>query len=231
MIQAIWIDIDDTLLDFDAYVKQAMQSGFTHFGLKPYEPQMFEVFDTINNGLWQQIEQGKLDFEGLQKVRFNTIFKALGIEFDGVRFERYFRECLWDSAILIQGVEPMLRYLSQKYLLYTASNGPYKQQLHRLEAGGIRHYFEDCFISEKIGVSKPDKAFYDRALQQLNQGREEAIAAAQCLMLGDSLRSDIAGGKAAGMQTLWFNKKGVANTTATVPDFEVRHLEEVKMYL
>ena len=49
MIKAVFIDIDDTLLDFDAYVKQTMREGFRHFGLKPYEPSMFSVFERINN--------------------------------------------------------------------------------------------------------------------------------------------------------------------------------------
>ena len=36
----IFIDIDNTLLDFDAYIRQTMAEGFAHFGLHPYEPYM-----------------------------------------------------------------------------------------------------------------------------------------------------------------------------------------------
>ena len=32
----IFIDIDNTLLDFDAYIRQTMAEGFAHFGLRPY---------------------------------------------------------------------------------------------------------------------------------------------------------------------------------------------------
>ena len=35
-MQAVFIDIDNTLLDFEEYVKQSMKTGFEHFGLKPY---------------------------------------------------------------------------------------------------------------------------------------------------------------------------------------------------
>ena len=86
MIKAVFIDIDDTLLDFDAYVKQTMREGFRHFGLKAYEPHMFTVFERINNALWDNIEKGTLDFAGLEKIRFNKVFEALGISFDGVTF-------------------------------------------------------------------------------------------------------------------------------------------------
>ena len=46
-MQMIFIDIDNTLLDFDAYIRQTMREGFAHFGLKPYEPYMEAVFHRV----------------------------------------------------------------------------------------------------------------------------------------------------------------------------------------
>ena len=43
-MKAVFLDIDNTLLSFDGYVKQTMKEGFEHFGLKPYEPYMFDIF-------------------------------------------------------------------------------------------------------------------------------------------------------------------------------------------
>ena len=37
MIRSVWLDLDNTLLDFDAYAKQAMREGFARFGFY-YEP-------------------------------------------------------------------------------------------------------------------------------------------------------------------------------------------------
>ena len=36
MIKVALIDIDNTLLSFTGYVKEAMREGFSFFGLKPY---------------------------------------------------------------------------------------------------------------------------------------------------------------------------------------------------
>ena len=55
-MKLILIDIDNTLLDFDAYIRQTMEEGFAHFGLRPYEPWMYDVFHRENNKLWRQIE-------------------------------------------------------------------------------------------------------------------------------------------------------------------------------
>ena len=43
-MELVFIDIDNTLLDFDEYIRRTMQEGFAHFGLKPYGPYMEEIF-------------------------------------------------------------------------------------------------------------------------------------------------------------------------------------------
>ena len=98
MIQTVLIDIDNTLLSFDAYVKQTMKQGFEEFHLKPYEDWMYDTFHTENDKLCRQIEEGTLQFEELKKIRWNKVFEALGIDFDGVRFETYFRDALYNTS-------------------------------------------------------------------------------------------------------------------------------------
>lgn len=114
MIKAVLLDIDNTLLSFDGYVKEALQSGFAHFGLPAYEPHMFDIFELENSKLWRQLEQGKLDFETLKKIRFNNVFQALGFECDGPAFEEYFRASLYDSAILMPHVKEILEFLKEE---------------------------------------------------------------------------------------------------------------------
>ena len=236
MIKAIFIDIDNTLLDFDAYVKESLCSGFEKFGLRKYEDWMYDTFETVNGGLWLQIEDGSLTFGELQKVRFNKVFEAIGdIEFDGTVFEKYFRECLNESAIPVEGAMDMLEYLSGKYILCTASNGPYNQQVHRLELAGMLDYFRHNFISEKIGVSKPAKEFFDTALAELNakqQARGDAeILPSEIMIIGDSLTSDMAGGIGSGMKTCWFDRAGKGDTKGRTVDFTINKLNQIKEYL
>lgn len=137
MIQVVLIDIDNTLLSFSGYVKEAMRDGFAQYGLKPYTEAMFPVFERINNSLWEQIEQGTLSFEELTEIRWNLIFHALGISFDGRIFEQYFREKLFFSAVPEPGAVELLEYLSRRYRLCIASNGPYEQQINRLRLGNM----------------------------------------------------------------------------------------------
>ena len=204
----IFIDIDNTLLDFDAYIRQTMAEGFAHFGLHPYEPYMEEIFHRENGKLWHQIEAGTLTFRELEQIRWNNVFRALQIDFDGPVFEKYFRAALYDSASPVDGAMALLRALHGSYTLAVASNGPYQQQLHRLELAGMKPYFDWFFVSEKLGVSKPAAAFFDGAFAELNKGRETMVRPADCVIIGDSLTSDMAGGRGYGMRTCYFRRPG-----------------------
>ena len=132
MIKAIFIDIDGTLLDFEACVEESMRLGLIERGVD-YKAEMLETFHRINNGLWRDLEQGKLTFEKLLEIRWATVFAELGINLDGLEFEKYFRARLHKSAIPMDGSYEMLGYLSEKYRLFAASNGPDEQQKKRLE--------------------------------------------------------------------------------------------------
>ena len=213
-MKAIFWDIDNTLLSFDEYVKHTMKEGFAHFGLKSYEPYMYDSFTTENNKLWRGIEEGTLTFGELEKVRWNNIFRVLDIDFDGVVFEKYFRAKLFDSAIPEAGAYEALDYLKKKYILCVASNGPYEQQVHRLEIADMKKYFDYIFVSEKVGASKPSGKFFAYAFEEINRNRDEIISPDETMIIGDSLTSDIEGGAKYGMQTcLYRRKKNVA-----VPD-------------
>lgn len=205
MIRAIFLDIDNTLLDFDEYVRQSLREGFEKYGLAQYEPWMYDTFTKVNTKLWQQLERKELTFDELKEIRFQLIFQELGIEYDGPTFETFFREALNVSAIPIAGAYEMLEELSGEYILCAASNGPYEQQAQRLELAGMKKFFTHLFISEEIGYSKPSKEFFDIAMERLNARREDVICPEECLMVGDSLTSDIAGGKAMGMRTCFYN--------------------------
>ena len=223
-MKAVFIDIDNTLLSFSEYVKHTMQTGFEHFGLKRYEPYMYDIFTEENNKLWRRIEQGTLVFSELEKVRWNIIFARLGFEFDGTVFEKYFRRALYDSAIPMPGANEMLRYLSGKYILCAASNGPYEQQVHRLEVAGMKRFFDYIFISEKLGASKE---FFRCAFAELNSGREEAIIPADTIIIGDSPTSDIEGGRNYGMKTCFYNVSSVESDIIKA-DYVIDELNEVK---
>ncbi len=226
-IKAVLLDIDNTLLDFDAYVQQAMAEGFAAFGLGKFDQQIYETFSVVNHGLWQALERGELTYEQLLKIRWNRVFEALGISFDGPTFEKYFKGRLFHNAIPIPGAMALLKHLQGQYVLAVASNGPYEQQMNRLRIAGMEPYFQHFFISQAMGVQKPDLAFFAYCLQEINLHRTQPIAPEEVLMIGDSLSSDIAGAAAAGMKTCYFDKHGKGVSGEAVPSVTVTDLFQI----
>jgi len=224
MIKAVFIDVDDTLLDFRACAKQAMQETMKEFGMV-YEESMFPVFLKINNEMWLAIERGELTREGLWKIRWNRIFAELGIKGDGPAFETVFHDKLAVSAVKVDGAGEIMEYLASRYRVFVTTNAPHYQQVTRLTTAGLITHVEKVFTSEEIGVSKPAPQFFAACFARLNVHPEETV------IIGDSLTADIRGGGAFGMKTCWFNPDRKEAPADIAIDYEVHTLAEIRNYL
>lgn len=94
--------------------------------------------------------------------------------------------------------------------------------MNRLRRAGMLDAFERLFISGQMGAEKPSRVFFDRCLAQMPGVRPE-----QCLMIGDSLTADIAGGRAAGMRTCWFDPADRGAVMPPQADWRITRLEEL----
>lgn len=231
MIKVVFIDIDNTIFSFSEFAKKAMHDGFEKYGLKPYTDEMFPIFEEINNELWRCIEQNKLTLQQLRKIRWNRIFEKIGIAFDGTIFESYFCAEFRKSAIFEPHALDLINYLRTRYVLCVASNGPYEQQYNRLKIGGIDSYFSHFFISSAIGAEKPDKAYFDYCFAELRNNRNEGLKPEETIIIGDSLTSDIAGGRSYGMKTCYYRKEKKCESDCAWADYIVTDLSDIMKFM
>ena len=89
-----------------------------------------------------------------------------------------------------------------KYKLYALTNGVTLTQQVRLAKSGLEPYFERIFISEQMGCKKPEKEFFDKVFEAIGP-----VDKSRCIMLGDSLTSDMQGGRNAGIDTCFYGGK------------------------
>ncbi len=223
-IDKIFIDIDNTLLDFNESAKECIRLAFKEQNLL-FNENTFPVFKRINDGLWLQIEKGELDRVGLHKIRFNLVLDELGLKGDGACIEKRFKEILFDTAVPVKNALELLRYLSSKYDVYAASNAIYLQQINRLTKTGMIGYLKDLFISEKLGFTKPSKEFFDTCMQVAKATINNSV------MIGDSLSADINGAKKYGLTTIWYNHNGDCVENAECADYIVSDLIEIREIL
>ncbi len=206
-VTTVFLDVDDTLLDFHKCAEASMFAVARELSL-PFPENAMEIFHPINNGLWEKINSGELTLDGLYKVRWNKVLSAMGIDYDGEEFEKHFLKTLHETAVKTEGALELVKYLSGKYTLHVASNAPERQQRLRLEKAGLLQYFDKIFTSENIGYAKPQPEFYAFCLKGLIPDN--------CCMIGDSLSADVDGAEKAGMKAIWFNKKGQNETRNVV---------------
>ena len=216
------LDVDGTLLDFASAEQEAIEGTLRQFDL-PYEEEAKQLFSTINAGLWQELEKGTIKKERLVINRFEKLLEALGKQGDAIKMNNDFMTRLSQSSLPYPGVHETLEELAEFATLAIISNGVYTVQMNRLKKAGLLPYFDDVFISEKLGCTKPSSRFFELALRGLGIKNK-----AKVLVVGDSLTADIKGGAAAKLDTCWCNFTDVENATNIAPTYTVRSLDELK---
>ena len=124
--------------------------------------------------------------------------------------------------MLLPGAEELCRVLSRDHRLYLLTNAVASVQKTRFANSAIAPYFQGVFISEEVGVGKPDPAYFDYVFHAV-----PGLARDNALVIGDSLTSDIQGANNAGLPCYWFNPKGQPRPQGLRIDYEIRALEEL----
>ena len=201
MIRFIFLDLDDTILDFQKGEHIAIVKSFKEMGILPSE-EIIKKYTEINLQCWRALERGEMTRDQVLHGRFERLFSHIGFEFDPVKAQEIYQTNLANEYDYLPGGKELLETLHKdgRYKLYIVTNGIPEVQKPRIERSGVGKYFDGIFISEEIGYQKPDKRFFDKCFDMIPYfNKEEAI------IVGDSLSSDIMGGINSGIKTCHFN--------------------------
>ncbi|WP_167956606.1 YjjG family noncanonical pyrimidine nucleotidase [Anaerosporobacter faecicola] len=219
--RTLLFDVDGTLLDFEKTKERAFRQTWISNSL-PFQQEILDTFSMIELALWQQLERGEITKEVLLTKRFQTLFDKEAIDRNPEEFELQYQEELGQYADLIPGAYDICKELAKSCNLYIITNGVAKTQRSRLNRSGLLPFFKDLFISEEVGYSKPRVEFFSYVLSHIPSTAKEEV-----LVIGDSLTSDIQGGKNAALSTCFVNLNASTNTTNLIPDYEIRDLNEL----
>ncbi|MBR5529834.1 MAG: YjjG family noncanonical pyrimidine nucleotidase [Oscillospiraceae bacterium] len=222
MFEILFIDLDDTILDFKAQEDAAIVKTLQNAGITPTQ-EICDRYSQINKEHWARLEKGEIDRLQVQYGRFQTLFDEFGFAGDYKTVALSYGENLSEGHYFLPGAEEALARLSRKYRLFITSNGTTRIQNKRLDSAGIRKYFEAIFISQDIGINKPDKGFFDYCFSHV-----PGFDPTKAMIVGDSPSSDITGGQNAGIATCWINPKGREYTRPNKPDYEIESLVQLE---
>ena len=225
MIEFLFIDLDDTILDFHKAEQVALGKTLETFGLEPNE-QVVSRYSQINKSYWERLERKEVTREFLLVNRFADLFQEYGIAVDPVQCARTYEKNLGTGHYFLPGARDAVVALSRRYKLYLASNGTSHVQAGRIESADIAQFFQGIFISQEIGVNKPDVEYFNRCFARIPGFDKE-----KAMIVGDSLSSDILGGKQAGIRTCWVNPKGKTAPAHLHPDYEIKTISDLESLL
>ena len=225
MVEFLFLDLDDTILDFHKAERIAVSKTFQEFGIAPTE-EVLARYKAINIACWQMLERGELTRAEVLVNRFRNLFEEYGVSCDAAAVARSYENNLSIGHYFLPGAEEAVERLSQKYRLFLASNGTAKVQAGRMTSANLYRFFEKVFVSEEMGHNKPSKQYFDLAFAQISD-----FDADKAMIVGDSLTSDIKGGINAGIRTCWVNPKHLHADPEIPADFEIESLAQLEALL
>ena len=180
----------------------------------------------INKDCWHKLELGLWSREEVLVRRFEVLFSEYGITCDGTQVARAYEKNLSVGHFFLPGAEEAVDALSKKYRLFLASNGTASVQAGRMRSANLYRFFEKVFVSQDLGYNKPAKEFFQKAVEQI-PGYDPTRA----MMVGDSLTSDVLGGRNAGMKTCWINPGHAPKNPQIPADYEIENLAQLPALL
>lgn len=157
-------------------------------------------------GMWLRIYSDSPDVGVLrewlphyQEEAWNQTLNAFGIDDTALskKLSDAYHEARRAQQIVFLEVISVLTKLKEHFRLGMLTNGFVDLQSEKIELSNLGRFFESITISGETGIGKPDKSIFQLALSRLG------IRASEAIMVGDSLKSDIAGANAVGIRSIW----------------------------
>jgi putative hydrolase of the HAD superfamily len=198
-IQAVCLDVDDTLIDFTSSARRALFSMIGRDDLWP-------TWQRMTDEHVARVIAGELDVEAMRRARTKAFFADLGALLDDdmvCALEHRRLEEMNGTWSLFDDVLPCLDWLRAAGLKVAAvTNASGEHQRAKLSDLGIARFFDTVVIAGELGSAKPDPLIFHTACTQLEVPAEEAIH------VGDRLDVDAIGAHHAGLHGVWLDRCG-----------------------
>lgn len=224
-IKVILFDIDDTLFD-----RSKSQSKILKLIIKDLRDifsglsynKIYNAFILSDRILNDHIEKGKF-IKDARLERSKIFLELLDIDKKYTEeISHLYLHYYYKSIIPIKYAKKVIKKLSRVLKIGIVSNGFFDIQYYKLEAMGIKDFFDCIILSDEVGIRKPNPKIFLKAAEYLN------INTCNCLYVGDSYEYDIIGSKKAGMKSCWLNRKNIRlNHMYLKPDIEIKRLSEL----
>ncbi|EIK0303345.1 HAD family hydrolase [Staphylococcus pseudintermedius] len=201
----IIFDLDNTLYAFDALWQEANKATFEsyeQFKGMDYD-EFLPLYQKHDQHFWKQHDSGLISLDELRQLRLIETLKRYEIDVTYEEAQAYFERflsLLLSKITVNEKMNALLNDLKAHVEIAILTNGKLTEQRTKIENLQLNTIFNDnIFISEVMGVEKPDAQAFLKVTDELNIRPEET------LMVGDSWTNDVKGSINVGMSVIWFN--------------------------
>ena len=204
MIKAAIFDLDDTLYNYEAINKLAINNlcEYTCNILKISNQEFNEAFEYGRKATKEELgdcaaQHNRMLYcqKALEYLKVKPTLYALEM------YEVYWKTVL-ENMFLNEGVIELFEFLKEKNIkIGICTDLTVHIQHRKIRKLGIDKYIDCIVSSEEAGREKPDFKMFNLCLKKLNITPDKAI------YIGDSFKKDIIGAQNAGIKAFWFNGK------------------------
>lgn len=208
MPRVLLCDLDGTLVDRDAGFALWADEFASRWGLNEEQREWLAAEDAA------QKQRGPF---------FAAVAAHLALPEDPDALWDQYRSRIPHLAPAIAGVvEGLTKLRTQGWLLAVVTNGKADNQRGKLAASGLDRLFHAVAISDEIGVRKPDRRIFIRAVEACSPAGEVD----RLWMIGDDPVLDVKGGHDAAAATIWISGDVPWEGTEYAPTVTVRNTAE-----
>jgi len=228
---ALLLDLDDTILAFDAVADECWNSLCVRYAPEVGESaeRVFAAICRSRTWYWSELDRHREGRRDLMRTRREVVLRAfgeLGLGHDQAA-TRLADDYTRERELLVKpfpGAIETLRELRNRGVdLALITNGEGRSQRAKIERFDLAQYFTCIVVEGEFGIGKPDHAVFNHALRSLRCLPRDAW------MIGDSLVYDIAPALSLGMNAVWIDgqQSGIAPDATCRPSRTISALSEI----
>ncbi|MFN6499491.1 MAG: HAD family hydrolase [Nostoc sp. DedQUE01] len=204
MVQAVFFDLDDTLIDHNTAIRNAASKLFNKF--IPNSEHSLIVFQeqwiSLTRKWYKKFYAKQVSFQESGRERLKEAFLNYGHHFSNTEADtclsEYWEDYISQCQLFDDVVECFVQL--QQYKIGVLTNGQEAQQLEVLKRCGILPVLNIVVTAEAAGFAKPAPQIFQYACAKLG------VQQTQSVYVGDNLELDAIAASNAGLIGIWLNR-------------------------
>ena len=216
VIEAVLFDLDNTLLDrdrgFDSFCKSLYHNN-SIIGDSHTEEEAVNLITLFDSKSKRSRQVMLTELMGQWPGVFQNLNEAVS-----------FYESNYPKMLTLESSTRTLLQDLRKSGVPSAivTNGDVLLQTNKVKESGLSNLVEATVISEGVGIQKPNKKIFEKALSLINASPPST------LFVGDTPEADILGAKNVGMVTAWVHRNRAWPLNNLRPDYMINHVSDIR---